>query len=113
MSRFLGAIVLGCLALAFSGVSFADDKKDAKEITIKGTACCAMCELGIEKKCATVIKVKDGSKETVYYLDEASNKKFPHKKICKTTIEVEATAKVTEKDGKKWITISKIEEKKS
>lgn len=115
MLRFLGAAVftITLIGLIAPG-GLSAQSKGAKETTMSGTCCCAKCELKIpgQTKCATVVKVKVGDKETVYYLDDASNKKFPHSKYCKGTTDVTVTAKVSEKDGKKFIAISKMEEKK-
>lgn len=117
MLRFAGALVLGLAVLGLSvGAASADDKKadkkaGAKEETLKGVICCAKCELKKADKCATVLKVKKDDKETLYYFDQDSHKKH-HSKYCTGTKEATVTAKVTEKDGKKWIAVSKIEDKK-
>jgi len=85
-----------------------------KEETLKGTVTCAKCDLKIEKKsCATVIVVakdkKDKeSKETVYYFDTDSHKKY-HKPICMEPKKGMVTGIVSEKDGKKTIKVSKVE----
>src|SRR3712207_8763043 len=55
----------------------------SKQKTLKGTITCAKCDLGQEDSCMTVIKVKEGGKDVVYYFDKASGKKH-HGKICKT-----------------------------
>jgi hypothetical protein len=62
-------------------------------------------------KCATVIKVKEGGKDIVYYFDEAGHKKY-HSKVCTESKEGSVTGKVSEKDGKKIITVSKVDYKK-
>jgi hypothetical protein len=91
------AVVLGFLALAQ-----ADDKD--KEKTLKGTITCAKCDLKMAAKCHTVIKVKDD----VYWFDDASHKKN-HKEICTSPKEGSVTGTVSEKDGKKWVKVSKVE----
>ncbi|HMP16320.1 MAG TPA: DUF6370 family protein, partial [Gemmatales bacterium] len=78
------------------------------EIKIEGSVCCAKCELGKEKACKTVVVVKENNKEVIYYFDAESDKKF-HKDYCKGSVEAKVTAKVTEKDGKKWLSVEKIE----
>jgi Family of unknown function (DUF6370) len=105
------------LAFAFVAVALCtavqarpDDKKD-KEVTLKGEICCAKCELKVAKNCATVIKVKEDGKDVVYYFDDAGHKKN-HKEICTEVKEGTVTGKVSEKDGKKIITVSKVEFKK-
>jgi hypothetical protein len=85
----------------------ADDKK-GKEETLKGTITCAKCDLKEADKCATVIKVTKDGKDTVYYFDDASGKKN-HKTICTSAKKGSVTGTVSEKDGKKIITVKKVE----
>jgi hypothetical protein len=92
------AVVLGLLALA--------QAEDKKEETLKGTITCGKCDLKLVKKCNTVIKVKD----TVYWFDAESNKKY-HSDTCKEAKEGTVTGTVSEKDGKKWVKVSKVEYK--
>src|SRR5262249_4411445 len=100
---------LVCLAVAVLLIANlqAEEKKD-KEVTLKGTICCAKCELKESAKCATVIKVKEDSKEVVYYFDDKAGKKY-HSKICNEAKEGEVTGTTSEKDGKKIVTVSKLE----
>jgi len=79
----------------------AADKKEGKEVTLKGKITCAKCDLKVEgqTKCATVIQVEKGGKKTVYYFDADSNKKY-HGDICKEAKEGTVTG-TTGKDGKK------------
>lgn len=83
----------------------------AEEVTLDGKVCCAKCELGKEKACATVVVVKEKDKEVLYYFDKDSNKKF-HKDYCSGSTEATVTGKVSEKDGKKWLAVEKIDVKK-
>jgi hypothetical protein len=82
---------------------------DDKEVTLKGTITCAKCDLKVEGQtsCATVIKVKEGGKDVVYYFDKASHGKN-HKSICQTPKEGSVTGKVSEKDGKKTIAATDV-----
>ena len=58
------------------------------------------------------VTVKEDGKEVVYYFDADTNKMFPHRTYCKGTKEAKVTiTKTEEKDGKKYATITKIEEK--
>ncbi|MFO0813648.1 MAG: DUF6370 family protein [Gemmatales bacterium] len=82
----------------------------ASDVTLDGKVCCAKCELGKEKSCATVVVVKEKDKEVMYYFDKDSNKKF-HKDYCSGSSEAKVVGKVTEKDGKKWVAVEKIEKK--
>ncbi len=96
------------LGLAVAMVVVAKVAADDKEVTLKGTITCAKCDLKVEKKCATVIKVSEDGKDVVYYLDDESGKKN-HKKICTEAKKGSVTGKVSEKDGKKIVTATKVE----
>jgi hypothetical protein len=71
----LGLAMVFALVLAVQAAS--EDK------TLKGTITCAKCDLKKEAKCTTVIVVKEGDKDVIYYFDEASGKKN-HKEICQS-----------------------------
>lgn len=92
------AVVLGFMALA--------QAEDQKEETLKGTITCAKCDLKLAKKCNTVIKVKD----TVYWFDAESNKKY-HRDTCMEAKEGTVKGTVSEKGGKKWVHASKVDYK--
>ena len=83
-------------------------RADDKEKTLKGTITCAKCDLKEADACATVIKVKEDEKDVVYYFDAKSHKKN-HKTICQEPKKGSVTGTVSEKDGKKIITVTKIE----
>jgi hypothetical protein len=97
MRKTLAVALAFAVALVFIAGSRAEDKEES----LKGTITCAKCDLMKEKKCATVIVVKKGDKETVYYFDKDSDTKY-HKKICKEAKkgEVKGTVK---KDGEKMV----------
>jgi hypothetical protein len=94
------------LVLTVGFVALAEEKKEekGKAVTLKGTITCAKCDLKETKACATVIKTKDG----VFFFDAKSGKKN-HKAICTEPKEGSVTGVVSEKDGKKTITVSKVE----
>jgi hypothetical protein len=94
------------LAVVFALVAVAS--AEDKEVTLKGTITCAKCDLKLEKKCHTVIKVKEGDKEVVYYLDDKSAKEH-HKKICTEPKEGTVTGKVSKKGDKMIVTATKVE----
>jgi hypothetical protein len=77
----------------------------AAEETIKGEAVCTKCELHETAKCGTAIRVG----ATIYYVKNNKVAKDFHKDICQAPAKVVATGEVTEKDGKKTITLTKIE----
>src|SRR5271156_3159772 len=103
MKKIIAAIIATAFLVSFVTSVFAEEQ------TIKGEALCAKCELGTSDKCQTAIRVKVDGKDVIYYtVDNDVSKKF-HGKICQGPAKVKATGKVEEKDGKKLITLTKIE----
>jgi len=97
------AVAVALVAL----VAVAQARPDKGEKTLTGTITCAKCDLGLEKKCATVIKVNEDGKDVVYYFDSKGDK-ANHKAICQKPTEGTVTGTVSEKDGKKVITVSSV-----
>jgi hypothetical protein len=86
----------------------------AAETTYSGKIMCAKCTLkkADATKCQDVLVVKDGDQTAEYYIEKnAVAEKFGH--VCKGDKPAVVTGTVTEKDGKKWIAPSKMEEQKS
>jgi hypothetical protein len=104
MKQIITAIAALTLIISFAPRVVADE-----EIKIKGEALCAKCELHETEKCQTAIRVKDGDKTTIYYAEGNEVAKKFHGSICTSTAKVTAVGKVKEKDGKKIITLTKIE----
>ena len=96
------AIKLAMLGVFMAVVVSAIQAQD-KEVTLKGTITCAKCDLKVEAKCTSVIKT---DKDVVYF-DDASGKKY-HKDVCQAGKAGSVTGKVTEKDKKMTITVSKV-----
>ena len=97
------ALVVGLVAPATAG-----------DETLTGKVMCAKCTLkkADAKECQDVLVVKNGDTTTEYYI--AKNpvaEKFGH--VCSSKKSATVTGAVSEKDGKKWITATTIEEKKS
>jgi Family of unknown function (DUF6370) len=112
MMRIARLFAAGLALVVVAGLAVAQEKK---EKVVDGKVACAKCELKVagQTKCATTVTVKEDGKEVVYYFDDETNKKFPHSKYCKGSTEAKVTiTKTEEKDGKKYATITKIEEKK-
>lgn len=97
--------------LAWVTPSFAADK--GKEITVKGEGKCAKCALHEADKCQNVIETKENGKKVTYYLVQNDLSKEFHDKICKGPQKVTATGTVKTVDGKKELTVSKIDLAKS
>ena len=83
-----------------------------KEVTITGEGMCAKCALHETSKCQNVIQTQEDGKTVNYYLTQNGVSKDFHDNLCKKNEKVTATGTVSEKDGKKILTASKIEEAK-
>lgn len=79
----------------------------AADVTLKGTATCAKCDLGTASKCTNVLQVKEGGKTVTYLLEGKAGKPY-HKTICKASKKVKMTGAVSEKDGEKVFTVTEI-----
>src|SRR4051794_28893138 len=100
MKKAWSMLAVLALLFAFTVTARAEDKK----VTLKGTITCAKCDLKQEKTCMTVIKVKEGGKDVVYYFDPKSHKEN-HKTICTDPKEGEVTGTVSKKDDKMIVTV--------
>ncbi len=107
--RSLLALAIGLMALSFSVVALAEDKKADKETKkLEGKLTCTKCALQETDKCGHALKVKDGDKEVIYYLDDKGGKEAYHGKVCKEDKDATVEGKVVEKDGKKHIESPKV-----
>jgi hypothetical protein len=86
----------------------------ADETTITGSMVCGKCTLHETDTCQNVVQVAEGGKTVNYYLLQNSVSKDAHGAICGGSSEkVTVTGTVTEKDGKKMMTPTKIDVIKS
>ena len=99
-----------CLLIAVA-LGMSATTRAAKDVVLTGKITCAKCDLKLEKDCTTVIVVKQGGKDTVYYFDEKSHKEN-HDAVCQMGKEGTVTGTLSEKDGKKYISVTKIAFKK-
>ena len=107
MRKLLSVSLALAVALVFAGALRAEEKK---EVTLKGEILCAKCELKEAKRCTTAIVVKEDGKDITYYFKDKGNKETYHEDVCGGgRKEGTVTGTVTEKDGKKYITPSKVE----
>ncbi len=72
---------------------------------LEGDAMCTKCSMKESATCGTAIKTATG----VVYCEPNDVAKTFHKQICEESKKVVAEGTVTEKDGKKWVTLEKIE----
>ena len=108
---FLLSIVAGMALFAMVAPSFAADSgKEERERTITGEAKCAKCTLKESDKCQTVIETKSASGRVVKYYVVGNDlaKKF-HDNICESPKKVTAVGTVKRVDGKRELTVTKIE----
>jgi len=101
------------VAVLFSG--FALVVKAAEEKTITGMAQCAKCALKEAQKCQNVVVAEEDGKEVKYFMVMEGVAKDNHGKLfCQAPKgdgpKVKVTGDVEEKDGKKIIKATKIEE---
>jgi hypothetical protein len=107
MRALVVGFVMVCVALLLaSGTNFAQEKKD---VVLKGKITCAKCDLGVEKKCATVIVVTDdkSKKDVTYYFDKAGHGKF-HDDICQAAKNGSVEGTVKDEGKKKVVTVTKV-----
>ena len=97
---------------SLAGFAFAGE--EAKTVTVTGKIVCAKCSLQKDdaKACQNVIVADESGKTVEYYLvKNALAEEFGH--VCKGEKNVVATGTVGEKDGKTWITATKMEQPES
>jgi hypothetical protein len=104
-------LVVTSLALAIAlTAALAVRAREAKEVKLTGQVMCAHCELKEGGKCQTVIRVKEDGKEVTYFFKDKGSKEGYHEPVCGGgRQDATVTGIVTEKEGKKWITPSKVE----
>ncbi|MBP1636317.1 MAG: hypothetical protein H6Q10_2891 [Acidobacteria bacterium] len=107
------SVIAAVLALVV-GLVAAPAAVAADETTLTGSIMCAKCTLkkADAKECQDVLVVKgEGDATTEYYVTKNDvAQKFGH--TCTGEKPAVVTGTVSEKDGKKWITATKMEEKK-
>jgi hypothetical protein len=107
--KALGMLALAALLL----VGFVSVGHAADETTLTGKIVCAKCSLKKAEKCQDVLLVTDASNNTTeyYIVKNDAAKEAGHQ--CKSESKGTVTGVVSEKDGQKWITASKIEKEKA
>lgn len=101
------------VAIAFAGFTLATEAAEVKTIT--GEAQCGKCALREDPKCNNVIVTEENGKKVKYYMEMDEFGRANHGKIfCQAPKDAGPTVKVTgevsEKDGRKMIKATKIEE---
>ena len=113
MTRREAIVTLGSLAVATrawaNDVSAVARSAKVEEVTLKGEMVCARCYLNKPdaKECQDVLLVKDQAATTEYYVTK--NKVSQDSgEACTQAIPATIVGSVSEQDGRKWITASKI-----
>jgi hypothetical protein len=111
MNRKLLASLAVLLALTLGTAAIAGT--EGRQVTLEGDVVCAFCTLKVKgfKGCQNVLLVKkdgmDSEPEQYYFTKNEISDEFGM--VCTESKRVRLTGTVTEKDGKKWITPTKIE----
>ncbi len=107
MTRREMIATLGALAVAVPAFAAADQ-------TYKGEMVCAKCFLKRPdaKECQDVLMVGDAKKPTAEYYVTKNDVSKETGEACMEPMKVTITGTVSEKDGRKWITASKIVKEK-
>jgi hypothetical protein len=95
----------GLLVTTLAAPVFAADK----EVTISGEGKCGKCALKQADQCQNVIQTQEDGKTVTYWLAQNETSKGFHENLCKESQKVTATGTVSEENGKKMLTASKIE----
>jgi len=102
--------VAGLLLLALATPTFAAEKGKEKTVTITGEGKCGKCALHETEKCQNVIQAENkNGKKVTYFLAQNDVSKGFHENLCKESKKVTATGTVKTEDGKKVLTVTKIE----
>ena len=106
MLKSLGFVMLLAVALVSTGLQAAEE-------TFNGNVLCAKCTLkkADAKECQDVLVVKNasGPATELYIVKNDVSKTFGH--VCSGETPATVVGSVAEKDGKKWITASKMDKK--
>ena len=102
----------GIAILAVLAMGGAMAKEQAGTVTLEGKIACAKCRLGLEgyDDCQSVLVVESEKSDTPDYFYVVENdvaKEFGH--ACGGDKDAVVTGTVQDKDGKQWITPSKMQ----
>lgn len=91
------------VSLFGAALAFTLSSAQAEEKTFEGEMSCAKCNLKTAETCEDTLKVG----ETLYLLEEGGERKTSEH-VCDGTAKAKVTGKVEERDGKKFLVVSKI-----
>jgi hypothetical protein len=104
LTRLPGLLLMICL-LSFPGLS---EEIKEKEITLRGEGLCAKCELKQTQTCQNALRLLEGNKTIIYYLEQNPLSRNFHKYICAAPKRIVVTGTVREEKGKRIITATKL-----
>lgn len=99
-------VFMGVALFSVAGLVISAEEK-GKEVTLNGEILCTKCALSETPDCGQAIKVKENGKDVTYYFKDKGKAESYHDKVCGGPAKGSVKGKVTEKDGKKWITPAK------
>ena len=107
--------VIARLALfAVLALGLAAGAPAADEVTLEGKVACAKCTLKKPdaKECQNVLVVTDAAGKDVEYYVTKNDVDAKFGEVCMETPKATVTGVVSEKEGRKWITASRMEKKR-
>jgi hypothetical protein len=110
--KMFRVLLAGMAIAALAGVALAGE--EAKTVTVTGKVVCAKCVLkkGDAKECQNVLVAEVAGKSVEYYIaDNKVAEEFGH--VCMAEKKVVATGSLSEKDGRTWITPTKMDQPKT
>jgi hypothetical protein len=107
---FMKNLILAVALLAGLAMAGAPTVLAADETTITGNMVCGKCTLHLTDACQNVVQVTEAGKTVNYFLKQNDVSKSAHGPICGGDSEkVKVTGTLTDEDGKKVLTPTKIE----
>lgn len=106
----LRKIGFGIVIVAVCALTVAVAGEKGEMVTLKGKIACAKCSLGMKDQAdcqnVLVVKSKEGEPSYFYLVDNEVAKEFGH--TCMGEKGAIVTGTVEDKDGKQWLTPSKM-----
>jgi hypothetical protein len=102
-------LITTCFVLALVLTAMSALAGKSKSVELEGTLLCAKCSLKQDfAKCTSALVVKKGDEEKIYYLVD-NDVLDAAGKPCMDQSNAKVSGTVAEKDGKTWVTATKIE----
>lgn len=106
-------LIATCFAVALVLASLPAIAEKAQKVDLEGTLLCAKCSLGQDfKQCTSALVVKKGDEEKIFYIVDNDVLEAAGKP-CMDQSQAKVSGTAVEKDGKTWVTATKIEKLKT